>query len=275
MIEPPSHEDRSERNDAHGPSHYGEPGAAGATSSNLVLACFAEVIGTFLLVLVGTAVATAAVLGKGTAGPAYDSLSVALSFGLILIPIVGSLGQISGAHVNPAVTFGLAVAGKFPWKDVLPYWAAQLAGAIIAAVVVWAAYGHGAYADAHLGAPSPANGANALQVLLVEALIAFILVFTVISTTTDKRVPPGTAAMVIGFALAAGVLLGGPVSGGAGNPARALGPMIVAGTFPVWLFYCAGPLLDGGVAALVFRLVGMATTPKVAEAGTSIRQKLT
>jgi MIP family channel proteins len=220
-------------------------------------------------------VATAAVLGKGTAGPAYDSLSVALSFGLILIPIVGSLGQTDGAHVNPTVTFGLAVAGKFTWKDVLPYWASQFAGAIIAAIVVWAAYGHGAYADAQLGAPSPANGANALQVLLVEALIAFILVFTVILTTTDKRVPPGTAAMAIGFALAAGVLLGGPVSGGAGNPARALGPMIVAGTFPVWLYYCAGPLVGGEVAALVFRLVGMANTPKVTDAGTSTRQKLT
>jgi len=257
------------------PSHYGEPGAAAATSSNLILACSAEAIGTFLLVLVGTAVATAAVLGKGTAGPAYNSLAVALSFGLILIPVVGSLGQISGAHVNPAVTFGLALAGKFPWGYVVPYWLAQFVGAVVGAIVVWAAYGPGAYVDAHLGAPSPVNGASELQVLLVEALIAFILVFTVISTTTDKRVPPGTAAVAIGFALAAGVLLGGPVSGGAGNPARALGPMIVAGTFPVWFFYCAGPLLGGGVAALVFRLVGMANTPKVTDAGASTRRTLT
>ena len=235
------------------PSRYGEPGAAGATSSNLLLACSAEAIGTFLLVLVGTAVATAAVLGKSTAGLAYDSLAVALSFGLVLVSIVGSLGQVSGAHVNPAVTFGLAVAGKFPWRDVAPYWVAQLVGAVAAAAVVWAAYGPGAYTDAHLGAPSPVNGASALQVLLVEALIAFILVFTVVSTTTDKRAPAGAAAVAIGFALAAGVLLGGPVSGGAGNPARALGPMIVAGTYPVWFFYCAGPLLGGAVAALPSR----------------------
>jgi len=135
-------------------------------------------------------------------------------------------------------------------------------GAIVAAFSVWAAYGSGAYGDPHLGAPSPANGASALQVLPVEALIAFILVFTVISTTTDMRVPPGTAAVALGFALAPGVLLGGPVSGGAGNPARALGPMIVAGTVPVWFFYCAGPLLGDRVAALAFRLVGMANTPK-------------
>ena len=238
------------------------PGSAASTSSNLLLACAAETIGTFLLVLVGTAVATAAVLGKGTAGPAYDSLAVALSFGLILIPIVGSLGPVSGAHVNPAVTLGLAVAGKFPWRDVPLYWVAQLLGATIAAIVVWLAYGHGAYADAHLGAPAPVNGADAFQVLLVEALIAFILVFTVISTATDPRVPKGTAAIAIGFALAAGVLLGGPVSGGAGNPARALGPMLVTGTFPLVLFYLIGPLLGGAVAAFASRLVGMASAPK-------------
>ena len=243
--------------------HHAEPGSATSESGNLLLACTAEAIGTFLLVLVGTAVATAAVLGKNTAGPAYNSLAVGLSFGLILIPIVGSIGQVSGAHVNPSVTLGLAVAGKFPWRFVLPYWAAQMIGAIVAAVVVWAAYGHGAYAVAHLGAPSPAHGADPLQVLLVEALIAFILVFTVISTATDPRVPAGTAAVAIGFSLAAGVLLGGPVSGGAGNPARALGPMIVTGTYPVWFFYTVGPLLGAVVAAGAFRLVGMANTPKV------------
>ncbi len=245
---------------------FGEPGSAKSRAGNLLLACTAEAIGTFLLVLVGTAVATAAVLGKGTAGPAYDSLAVALAFGLILVPIVGSLGQISGAHVNPAVTLGLAVAGRFPWRDVAPYWAAQLAGGIVASLVVWLAYGHGAYADAHLGAPAPVNGASALQVLIVEALIAFILVFTVILMATDPRAPKGAGgAVAIGFALAAGVLLGGPVSGGAGNPARALGPMIVSGTHPLWLFYLAGPLLGGVAAAFAARLVGMANTPKVEE----------
>ena len=240
------------------------PGSAETASENLLLACAAECVGTLLLVLVGTAVATAAILSKATAGPAYDSLAVALSFGLILIPIAGSLGQISGAHVNPAVTLGLAVAGKFSWKNVIPYWGAQMVGAVGASLLVWAAYGHGAYAHAHLGLPSPANGASRLQVLLVEALIAFILVFTVISTTTDKRVPPGIAAICIGFALSAGVLLGGPVSGGAGNPARALGPMLVTGIFPVWLFYTVGPLLGGVVAALVFRLISRASAKKAA-----------
>ena len=231
-------------------------------AGNLAMACGAEIIGTFMLVLVGTAVASAAALGKNTAGPAYDSLAVALSFGLILIPIVASLGPVSGAHVNPAVTFGLAVAGKFPWRCVLPYWVAQLLGAICASLVLWAAYAHGIYDLTHLGAPSPAHGATHFQVLLVEALIAFLLVFTVIATATDPRVPAGSAAVAIGFALSAGVLLAGPVSGGAGNPARALGPMLVSGTFPVWFYYSVGPLLGAFVAAVAYRLVGRADTPK-------------
>jgi MIP family channel proteins len=255
----------------------GEPGSAATASGNLMLACSAEAIGTFMLVLVGTAVASAAVLGKNTAGPAYNSFSIALAFGLILIPIVSSIGQISGGHVNPAVSFGLAIAGKFPWRNVPAYWAAQMAGAIIAALVVWAAYGHGAYVNAHLGAPSPVHGASAVQVLLVEALIAFILVFTVVSTTTDPRVPQGAAALAIGFSLAAGVLLGGPVSGGAGNPARALGPMIVSGTFPIWFFYTIGPLIGGAAAALAFRVVGQASTPKTgsvrAGGGVGVRER--
>ena len=128
-------------------------------------------------------------------------------------------------------------------------------------MVVWGAYGHSAY-DSHLGAPSPVNGASEVQVLLVEALIAFILVFTVISTTADFRVPKGTPALAIGFALAAGVLLGGPVSGGTGNPSRALGPMIVAGTFPVWIFYVLGPLLGAVLSAMAFRIVSRANPPK-------------
>lgn len=229
--------------------------------SNALLIYSAEAIGTFMLVLVGTAVATAAALGKGTAGPAYNSLAVALSFGFILTPIVGALGPVSGAHVNPAVTLGLAVAGKFPWRHLPGYVVAQTVGAIVAALAVWAIYGHGAYFDSHLGAPSPVNDAGPIQMLLAEALIAFILVLTVLFTATDPRVPPGVAAIAIGFALVAGVFLGGPVSGGAGNPARAFGPMLVTGRFPVWFFYMAGPLVGGVLAAIVFRVIGRADAP--------------
>lgn len=221
----------------------------------LLPASLAEFVGTFILVLVGTAVATAATLGDNTAGPAYDSLSIALSFGLALIAIVGALGHISGAHVNPAVTIGLAVAGKFPWPKVPIYVLAQLAGGILGALAVWAAYGTDAYVVAHLGAPSPINESTAFQVLFVEGLIAFILVFVILAVTTDRRAPEGIAPITIGFALAAGVLLSGPVSGGAGNPARALGPMIVGQVSHLWYLYASGPVIGATVAALVYRLV--------------------
>jgi len=233
------------------------------TGANTARAAIAEAVGTFLLVLVGTAVATAAVLGKNTAGPAYDSLAIALSFGLALTAIVATLGPTSGAHVNPAVTVGLAVTGAFPWRAVPAYIVAQVVGAVLAALAVWGTYGARAYDAAHLGAPAPVHGATAPQVFLVEALIAFLLVFTVVAATTDARVPAGVAPPAIGFALAGGVLLGGPVSGGAGNPARALGPMLVAGTYPDIVMYILAPLVGGILAAVLYgRVVAAAPVPQ-------------
>jgi len=194
--------------------------ASAGKQANLVRAAIAELIGTFFLVLIGTAVATATILNRETAGAAYDSLAIALSFGLVLAAIVGALGQVSGAHVNPAVTIGLASAGKFPWSSVPAYVVAQIAGGLLAALTVWAAYGQAALDRANLGAPAPVPETTTLQGILVEGLIAFLLVFVVIAVATDDRAPAGIAPLCIGFALAAGVLLGGPVSGGAGTGAR-------------------------------------------------------
>lgn len=229
---------------------------------NIIRAAVAELIGTFILVLIGTAVATAAILNRETAGQAYDSLAIALSFGLALTAIVACLGQVSGAHVNPAVTIGLASAGKFPWASVPAYIVGQVLGGVLAALTVWAAYGPAALDRAKLGAPGLVENTNSFQGFMVEALIAFILVFVITGVATDKRVPPGTAPIAIGFALAAGVLLAGPVSGGAGNPARAFGPMLVSGTWDTWLIYLIGPVVGGVIGALVYvHFVGHASPP--------------
>ncbi len=235
-----------------------------SSSANLIRASIAELVGTFLLVLIGTAVATAATLNRETAGQAYDSLAIALSFGLVLTAIVAALGQVSGAHVNPAVTLGLASAGRFPWAAVPYYLVAQLAGGILAALTVWAAYGPAARTRANLGAPAPVDDTNVFQGFMVEALIAFVLVLVVTGVATDRRVPPGAAPIAIGFALAAGVLLGGPVTGGAGNPARALGPMIISGSWDAWLIYIVGPVVGGILGAIVYaRGIGMASPPEL------------
>lgn len=241
--------------------------------ANMFRAGLAELIGTFLLVLVGTAVAVAAALGQETAGPAYDSLAVALAFGLVLAALVGALGQTSGCHVNPAVTLGLAVIGKFPWRYVPVYIAAQLIGAVLAAFALWATYGERARTQAQLGATAPGDGVTDLQVFLIEVLIGFLLVLVVTAMATDPRAPAGSAAIAIGFALAACVLVAGPVSGGAANPARALGPMIVALKFPSVVSYVLGPILGGIVGALVYdKIIAPATTPEGPTADTNTDQ---
>lgn len=250
-----------------------ERGVLGSpTPLNMLRAGIAEMVGTFFLVLVGTAVATAATIGKSTAGAAPDSLAVAMSFGLILIAIVAALGQVSGAHVNPAVTLGLAVTKKFPWRYVPAYLAAQFSGAVVAALAVWAAYGSHARSVSALGAPKPVGHSTSMEVFITEALIAFILVFVVLAVATDPRVPAGSAALAIGFALGAGVLLGGPVSGGAGNPARALGPDIVSLHFSIVAIYLIAPCVGGILGALLYdKVVGKGHTPESAVADTSTK----
>ena len=222
-------------------------------ASHLVGAAIAELVGTFILVFGGTAVAVAAILSLPTAGGAYGSLAIALAFGLALAIVVASIGHVSGAHVNPAVTLGMAATGKFPWNYVPHYVVAQLVGAVLAALATWLTFaGAGARSEASLAATYPAQGVGDLQAFLVEILITFILVFVVMAVATDQRAPAAIAPIAVGFALAVGVFIAGPVTGGAVNPARALGPMLVAGDLTsVWL-YVLGPIIGGVLGALLY-----------------------
>jgi MIP family channel proteins len=222
-------------------------------ASHIVGAAIAELVGTFILVFGGTAVAVAAILARPTAGPAYDSLAIALAFGLALAIVVAAIGHVSGAHVNPAVTLGMAATGKFPWNYTPIYIGAQLVGAVLAALATWLTFGGaGARSEAKLAATYPAQGVGDLQAFLVEILITFILVFVVMAVATDGRAPAAIAPIAVGFALAVGVFIAGPVTGGAVNPARALGPMLVAGDLTsVWL-YILGPIIGGVLGALLY-----------------------
>ena len=230
--------------------------------ANMARAGVAEGLGTFLLVFTGTAVAVSGATGRAIAGSPADSLAVALAFGLVLVALVSALGHVSGAHFNPAVTIALAVTGKFPWRYAPAYLFAQLVGALLAALGVWGCFGDPARADASLGATVPATGTSVGQVLLVEVLITFLLVLVIISVATDDRVAPAAVGPAIGFALAAAVLIGGPVSGGAVNPARALGPMLVSGSLADWWAYILGPVVGAVLAALTYdRFLARASTP--------------
>ena len=223
-----------------------------STNDPILPAALAELVGTFILVFGGTAVAVGAILSRPTAGAAYDSLAIALAFGLALAAVAAAVGHVSGAHVNPAVTLGLASTGKFPWRSVPAYLGAQLVGAVLGAVGTWLAFGGPGRNEANLAATYPARGVGDLQAFLLEILITFILVFVVVSVATDDRAPAAIAPIAVGFALAIGVFIAGPVTGGAVNPVRALGPMLVAGNLTsVWL-YVLGPIIGGVLAALLY-----------------------
>jgi MIP family channel proteins len=241
--------EEKEREESGGGGLYGSQ----IDASHIVGAAIAELVGTFILVFGGTAVAVGAILARPTAGAAYDSLAIALAFGLALAIVVAAIGHVSGAHVNPAVTLGMAATGKFPWNYTPHYVGAQLVGAVLAALATWLTFGGaGARSEASLAATYPAQGVGDLQAFLVEILITFILVFVVMSVATDDRAPAAIAPIAVGFALVVGVFIAGPVTGGAVNPARALGPMLVAGDFTsVWL-YILGPIIGGVLGALLY-----------------------
>jgi MIP family channel proteins len=241
--------DEKEQEESRGGGLYGSQ----IDASHIVGAAIAELVGTFILVFGGTAVAVAAILSRPTAGAAYDSLAVALAFGLALAVVVAAMGHVSGAHVNPAVTLGMAATGKFPWNYVPHYVGAQLVGAVLAALATWVSFGGaGARSEANLAATYPAQGVGDLQAFIVEILITFILVFVVMAVATDQRAPAAIAPIAVGFALAVGVFIAGPVTGGSVNPARSLGPMLVAGDLTSFWLYILGPIIGGVLGALLY-----------------------
>jgi MIP family channel proteins len=250
--------------ESSGSSENSEPEAGlfgSEIGANMPRAAAAEAVGTFILVFAGTSVAVAAALGRATAGAAYGSLAVALAFGIALLIIASALGHISGAHVNPAVTIGLAAGRRFPWRFVPTYVIAQLAGGCLGALATWAVFGDAARTKAHLAATYPAAGVGDGRALLVEALVTIVLVLVVVAVATDERVSPATTSIGVGFALAVAVFIAGPLSGGAANPARALGPMIVAGKLTAFWIYLVGPLVGGAIASLLYNVISIARPP--------------
>src|SRR5215218_1878243 len=203
--------DEKEQEEAGGGGLYGSQ----IDQSHIIGAAIVELVGTFVLIFGGTAVAVGAILARPTTGPPYDSLAIALAFGLALAAVVAAVGHVSGAHVNPAVTLGMAATGKFPWQYTPHYVVAQLVGAVLAALATWLTFGGaGARGEAKLAATYPAQGVGDLQAFVVEILITFILVFVVMAVATDQRAPAAIAPIAVGFALAVGVFIAGPVTGG-------------------------------------------------------------
>jgi glycerol uptake facilitator protein/aquaporin Z/aquaporin NIP len=219
-----------------------------------------EFVGTAILVFVGTSVVVA---GPATGSGVFDTLAVILAFGLTLTALAAALGHVSGCHLNPAVTLGLAVTGRFPWRAAGAYVAAQLAGGLAGAALTWLLYGQAAREEARLGATTPLDTISLGTAFLAEALVTFILVLVVVSVATDARADSTIAPVAVGAALAAAIFVAGPLTGGAVNPARALGPNLLAGELSSLWIYLVAPVVGGVLAALVYdRLLSSGEPPE-------------
>ena len=229
---------------------------------NLTKRALAEFLGTFWLVLGGCG---AAVISAKVPGVGIGILGVALAFGLTLVTGIYALGALSGGHFNPAVTLGLAAARRFPTTEVLPYWAAQVAGGIVAALVLYL-IAHGApefsatasgFSANGFGAHSP-GGYDLGAALLSETVMTFMFVVIVLGTTHSTAFK-GFAPLAIGLALTLIHLISIPVTNTSVNPARSTGPALFAGGWAIgqlWLFWVA-PLIGGAIAGIVYpALVG-------------------
>lgn len=226
-------------------------------------ALIAEAIGTFALCFVGIlAIAHPAVVGGDPGGLA----AVAFAHGLIIAVMVAALAHHSGAHFNPAVTFGFLVTRRMdPVKGAL-YVAAQLVGATLASGLIAAMFDVQPVID---GTPLAASGMTAPIVIVSEAVATFFLVLVIFGSAVDERAPASVFPLAIGLTITACILAIGPITGAALNPARVLGPALVGGVWDGHWTYWVGPLLGGGLAGLLQDrvLLARAPSPAVAEHG--------
>jgi aquaporin Z len=219
----------------------------------------AEFIGTFWLVLGGCGTA---VLAAHFPQVGVGLLGVALAFGLTLLTMAYAIGHISGCHINPAVTFGLAAGGRFPARDVIPYVVVQVLGGILAAWVLYIIASGAAgfslsagFATNGYGTHSP--GGYALSSCMVSEIVMTAVFLFVIMGATDKRVPAGFAPIPIGLVLTLIHLISIPVTNTSVNPARSTGPALFVGGWALgqlWLFWLA-PIIGGIVGALIYQWV--------------------
>lgn len=205
----------------------------------------AELIGTFALIFIGAgAGALAAADGGGLVG-------VALAHGLVIVGFAYAYGHISGTHINPAVTLGVWAAGKIDTTRALAYVAAQLVGGIVGAGVLAWVLGERA---GSLGATVLAEGVSPAQGLVLELILTFFLVNTIMNAGISGKatIPAGLA---IGLTLVFCILMGGPLTGASLNPARTLGPALITGNFAdIWLYF-VGPIAGAILAGLLYKTV--------------------
>ncbi|NLH41978.1 MAG: aquaporin Z [Planctomycetes bacterium] len=219
----------------------------------------AEMMGTFWLVFGGCG---SAVLAAAFPDVGIGLLGVSLAFGLTVLTMAYAIGHISGCHLNPAVTVGLASGRRFPWSEVIPYVVAQVIGAVVAAAVLYViASGKsgfslaGGFASNGYAEHSP-GGYTMVAALVAEAVLTFMFLMIILGAT-DSRAPAGFAPIAIGLGLTLIHLISIPVTNTSVNPARSTGPALFVGGWALqqlWLFWVA-PLVGGFLAGVVYPII--------------------
>ncbi len=210
----------------------------------------AEFIGTFFVVFG----ACGAVISDVASNGAVTLLGIAFVPGLMVLAMIYTLGPVSAAHFNPAVTIGFAVARRFPWRHVLPYVLAQAGGALLASGAHQLLYGRDMALRANFGAHIPAAGVAVAQAIGFEIIFGFLLMLVIMAVATDARVMTPVPALAIGFTVALAIMFGGPISGASMNPIRSLAPAVFAGGQALVLLpvYLIAPTAGAILAALVY-----------------------
>ncbi len=217
----------------------------------------AEGLGTFFLVLIGPGAAVV----NAFSGGAVTHVGVALAFTFVITAMIVTLGHVSGAHINPAVTVAFWSSGRFPRREVIPYVAAQLGSAIAAALTLKGIFGAAVSAAATVPIVPQASA------FALEWLLSFVLMLVIMAVATDSRVPAGFAAIAIGMTVGFCALMGGPITGASMNPARSFGPAVGAGVWTGHWLYWLAPLTAMPVAARVYDALRGTAPPGAPESG--------
>jgi MIP family channel proteins len=225
-------------------------------------AYMAEFIGTFALVFFGSASVTIFTVILGLSSPASSFLGIAFAYGLTLMIMVYAIGQISGCHINPAITIAAVALRKLEVDDGIAYLVAQVLAATLAAWANALILPGGRLINFGAPAPSAAIGQNSAVAVVVEAIISFFLMFSVYAVLYAGKVPMGASGVLVGMTLVVDVLLAGPLTGGVANPVRALGPDIVVGSYQTLWVYWVGPIIGALIAGFAYQHLLLEGQPK-------------
>lgn len=216
---------------------------------------FAEFVSTFTLVFVGAGsiVATQQVLGSEPGAGGVGLVTIAIAHGLAIATMISAIGHVSGGHINPAVSIAAWATRNLPGRDAAAYVGGQLAGGILGAAILAISVPSDVWREVELGATLVADTISPGQAVLIEAVLTFFLVFVIFGTAVDHEGSFNKiAGLGIGFVVLMDIMMGGPFTGASMNPARTLGPGLVAGVWEGWWIYWVGPILGGLVAGFAY-----------------------